>query len=275
MNKRNENNQGYKKTKVGWIPISWKSVTFKDACRTIMDGTRFSPKSKSGVYRYITSKNIRYGYFDLSQCSYISAQEHDFIYKRCPVKKGQVLLTKDGAQTGNACINILDEKFSLLSSVAVLDGKRDILENNYLLHWVLSPFGQFRIKSEMVGQAITRSTLQTIEGLSLPIPPLPEQKKIAEILSTWDTAIEQVRKLIDAKKRLKKALMQQLLTGKIRLPNFTALATEEKRAPDGWREMRLSQAFERVQRTTTSNIKDVLSITAKVGFVQQKDKFSR
>jgi len=204
MSKRNENRPGYKKTKVGWIPISWKALKFKDACRTIMDGTHFSPKSKSGVYRYITSRNIRYGYFDLSQCSYISEEEHDFIYKRCSVKKGDVLLTKDGAQTGNACINILDEQFGLLSSVAVLDGKKDILKNDYLLHWVLSPYGQFRIKSEMAGQAITRLTLQTIESLFLPLPPLPEQKKIAEILSTWDVAIEQTRKLIDAKKHRKK-----------------------------------------------------------------------
>ena len=53
-----------------------------------------------------------------------------------------------------------------------------------------------------------------------PLSSIQEQKKIAEILSTWDTAIELVRKLIDSKRRLKKALMQQLLTGNKRLPSF-------------------------------------------------------
>ena len=52
------------------------------------------------------------------------------------------------------------------------------------------------------------------------VPPLPEQNKIAEILSTWDEAIEQTRALIAAAKRRKKALMHQLLTGKWRLPGF-------------------------------------------------------
>ena len=53
------------------------------------------------------------------------------------------------------------------------------------------------------------------------LPPLPEQKKIARILSTWDKAIETVEKLIENSQQQKKALMQQLLTGKKRLPGFS------------------------------------------------------
>jgi type I restriction enzyme S subunit len=51
-------------------------------------------------------------------------------------------------------------------------------------------------------------------GLNIPLPFVPVQKKIADVLSTWDAAIEQTHRLIDAKKRRKKGLMQQLLTGK-------------------------------------------------------------
>jgi type I restriction enzyme S subunit len=70
-------------------------------------------------------------------------------------------------------------------------------------------------------------------------PPLPEQKKIAKILSTWDAAIEQTRKLIDAKKRRKKALMQQLLTGKKRLPGFK----------EGWKSYRLKNLLKQIVRS--------------------------
>ena len=52
------------------------------------------------------------------------------------------------------------------------------------------------------------------------LPPLAEQKKIAGILGTWDRAIAQTEALVAAKQKLKKGLMQQLLTGKQRLPNF-------------------------------------------------------
>ena len=56
--------------------------------------------------------------------------------------------------------------------------------------------------------------------LNAPTPPLPEQRKIADILSTWDDALTQLDALIEAQERRKKALMQQLLTGQTRLPGF-------------------------------------------------------
>jgi len=60
-----------------------------------------------------------------------------------------------------------------------------------------------------------------MENISILLPPLPEQKKIAAILSTWDRAIEGTEKLLANSQQQKKALMQQLLTGKKRLPGFT------------------------------------------------------
>ena len=60
-----------------------------------------------------------------------------------------------------------------------------------------------------------------INNLKIPLPPLPEQKKIADCLSTWDVAIEKQNALINALTQRKKALMQQLLTGKKRLPGFS------------------------------------------------------
>src|SRR5690606_24677335 len=59
-----------------------------------------------------------------------------------------------------------------------------------------------------------------VKSFLIPLPPLPEQRRIAEVLSTWDSAIEQTERLIDAKQRRKKALMQQLLTGKKRFAEF-------------------------------------------------------
>ena len=57
----------------------------------------------------------------------------------------------------------------------------------------------------------------TLKALKVPVPPLPEQQKIAKILSTWDKAISTTERLIENSTQQKKALMQQLLTGKRRL----------------------------------------------------------
>ena len=67
-----------------------------------------------------------------------------------------------------------------------------------------------------------------INNLKIPLPPLPEQKKIADCLSTWDVAIEKQSALINALTDRKKALMQQLLTGKKRLPGFSGEWKEVK-----------------------------------------------
>ena len=70
-------------------------------------------------------------------------------------------------------------------------------------------------------QAVPIINKKTFSNVSILLPPLPEQKKIAAILSTWDRAIEGTEKLLANSQQQKKALMQQLLTGKKRLPGFT------------------------------------------------------
>ena len=110
----------------------WSKSKISDATEYLVDGTHFSPKSTDGEFKYITSKNIRNEGLDLNNISYISKDEHESIFKRCKVQFGDILLTKDGANTGNCCLNTLNEEFSLLSSVAVLRGKKDSFNNNFL-----------------------------------------------------------------------------------------------------------------------------------------------
>ena len=68
---------------------------------------------------------------------------------------------------------------------------------------------------------VPQLTIPQVQRYKILLPPLAEQEKIAEILSCWDEGIEKLSALIEKKKIQKKALMQQLLTAKIRLPGFT------------------------------------------------------
>ena len=189
------------------FPSDWQCTFFANALSVLKDGTHFSPQKFGGCFPYVTSKNIRMGRLDLSDLEYIPDDEHMRIFSSSPVAPGDVLLTKDGARTGNACINTLQEEISLLSSVAYLRGISGVLSNEYLLQWLLSPRMQFVIRSEMAGQAITRLTLKTIGTFPIILPPLPEQKAIADLLSTWDQAIEKLEALIRAKERRYKWLL--------------------------------------------------------------------
>ncbi|WP_158335968.1 restriction endonuclease subunit S [Campylobacter concisus] len=81
------------------------------------------------------------------------------------------------------------------------------------------------------GSGVPTLNRNDIHAQTIPLPPLDEQEKIAEILSTWDEAINLTINLIESKKQFKKALMQNLLTAKIRFLQFK----------DEWRETKLSE----------------------------------
>lgn len=98
----------------------------------------------------------------------------------------------------------------------------------------------------------------TLEKLPLLLPPTVEQKKIAQILSTWDKAITTTEQLLANSQQQKKALMQQLLTGKRRLPGFYG----------EWKESELGEVFS--ERVDTGNDDlPLLSITANEGVIHR------
>ena len=87
------------------------------------------------------------------------------------------------------------------------------------------------LKKKATGISVLGISKSNLLNLKIPIPPLDEQEKIAEILSTWDEAINLTINLIENKKQFKKALMQNLLTAKIRFPQFK----------DEWKETKLGE----------------------------------
>ncbi len=209
--------QGCKQTEIGIIPEDWKVNTLLEICIKIQDGTHFSPSLGGNDYLYITSKNIGRGVLNISDAERIDSLQHRKIYSRCDVKKGDILLTKDGVNTGNAALNHLDEEFSLLSSVAFLRFDTKKYEPKYFLQQILSSDGQNRIKELMSGNAITRLTLEKIRILQFSVPELDEQKAIAQILSDMDAEIAGLEQKRDKYKAIKQGMMQELLTGKTRL----------------------------------------------------------
>ena len=209
---------GCKQTDSGMIPEDWGVVSAFEACSKIQDGTHFSPRSGGHDYLYVTSKNVRFGHLDLSTAGWIDTAQHRAIYQRCDIKKGDLLLTKDGANTGNAALNTLAEEFSLLSSVAFLRFNPSKHCAAYFLQQVLTWQGQRQIQDAMAGNAITRLTLEKIHKLRFPVPPTKaEQEAIAAILSDMDDDIAAVEEKLTKARRIKQGMMQELLTGRTRL----------------------------------------------------------
>lgn len=158
---------------------NWQEVALSEVCSLITDGTHHSPPNGgSGDFKYITAKNIKASGLDLRDLTYVSADVHDEIYRRCPPEKGDVLYIKDGVTTGIATINTLDEPFSMLSSVALLKPLREALSPSFLSHWLNSPSTFTAMTGSMTGSAIRRLVLRQIRETRLLLPPLPEQHRI-------------------------------------------------------------------------------------------------
>ncbi|MCU7939704.1 MAG: restriction endonuclease subunit S [gamma proteobacterium symbiont of Bathyaustriella thionipta] len=137
---------------------------------------------------------------------------------------------------------------------------KDDLSIDYLFHYMLGPsFYKIAVSMSMrTGMPkINRSDLNNVPIL---VPPLEIQKKIAQILSTWDKAISTTESLIENSQQQKKSLMQQLLTGKKRSPVFEA----------EWKAYRLGDLFTERVETNCENL-PLLSITAERGVIHQNE----
>lgn len=181
------------------IDPAWPLVKLGEVCERIMDGTHYSPENgEAGAKLYVTAKNIKENGIDLSSVTYITEDAHRSIYGKCPVQYGDVLYIKDGATAGVATINTLDEEFSLLSSVAVMRGRKTQLSNNYLYYYLNSDSGKRNMLQYVGGVAITRLTLTKLNNVVIPLPPIDLQQQIAGQLDAERMQVQGCRELITA-----------------------------------------------------------------------------
>ncbi len=126
-----------------------------------------------------------------------------------------VLINKDGAQTGKVGLYQAPNNFPacINEHLFLLRGRRHLIDQKYLYYSLLSQAVQQQIRSQISGSAQPGLKSGFIKGIIADIPrSLPEQTKIAGVLSTVDRAIEQSEALIAKQQRIKTGLMQDLLT---------------------------------------------------------------
>ncbi|MCD4670080.1 MAG: restriction endonuclease subunit S [Actinomycetia bacterium] len=217
MKDRNENRPGYRKTKAGWIPGVWDYIRFDCVFQRIRDEVIVKPEQE---------------YFEIGIRSHGKGIFHKPAVQGSALGNKSVFWVHQNALVFNivfaweqavSVTSTTESGFIASHRFPMYVPKSKKVSNEYIYYFFLSDNGKHLLSLASPGGAGRNRTLgqKRIASTLIPLPPLPEQIMIAEILSTWDEAIEQTRKLIEAKKRRKKALMQQLLTGKKRLPGFS------------------------------------------------------
>ena len=141
-------------------------------------------------------------------------------HKKYLLTKGDIVVALTRPTLGNklkvARLN-RDSDISLLNQRVAKIVCKESADSEFTFQVLRSDQFAFRINVGLLGTDPPNLSVKVLEDFTIPVPPLPEQRKIAKILSTWDKAISTTELLIDNSKQQKKALMQQLLTGKKRL----------------------------------------------------------
>jgi type I restriction enzyme S subunit len=280
---RNENRPGYKKTKVGWIPEEWECIPL-GGLAVVQTGLAKNRRDykKPVSLPYLRVPNVQDGFLDLKEIKNITLEEHDV--KRYLLRYEDVLFTEGGDfdKLGRGTIwkGEIDPCLHQNHVFAVRCNKSRLLPS-FLSAVASGPFGKkyFVLSSKQSTNLASINSTQ-LKKFPIPFPPFAEQKKIAEILSTWDAAIEQTRKLIEVKKRCKKALMQQLLTGKNCLPGFATTGDREEHRffdlPADWKCSRIREVAEECSERNTQRDKiTVLSCSKHFGFVESSEYFGK
>jgi type I restriction enzyme, S subunit len=170
--------------------------------------------------RIIQLQNIGDGEFLDNYKIYTSDKKADELLS-CNIYPGEIILSKMGDPVARGCFIPNEDKRYLMASdgIRVLpDSSR--VDSFYLLSFI--NYSIFRTEAVKISTGSTRQRigLDDLKSIKIPLPPIPEQKAIAQVLSTADAAIHTTEKIIAQKVLRKKWLMQQLLTGKKRLKGF-------------------------------------------------------
>lgn len=250
------------------LPNEWEVVQLKalvDTKRTIRYGIvqpgeydqngRFMIRGQDYSFGWVEPENI----FKVSDIVEIK-------YKNARLKGGDIVLTIVGAGTGTVAVvpDWLDGAncTQTTARIAIDPLKADSM---FCYFYLSSYLGKKLVYKNIKGGAQPGLNCGDIENFEIILPTLIEQKAISKVISTANAAIHSTEKLIAQKELRKKWLMQQLLTGRIRLKGF------EK----NWKENKLGDLFKRITRKNDEGNTNVVTISAQRGFVKQIDFFNK
>ncbi len=218
--------KGYKNSSLGIIPKEWEVKRLGEVC-TFLDSQRIPIKDADrgkmqGKYPYYGASGI---------IDYVN----DYIFD-----DDLILLGEDGA---NIIMRSTPLAF-LVSGKVWINNHAHVLKtkSGFSRYYVCNYLESLSYDKYNTGTAQPKLNREVCDKIPVLLPPEEEQNRISELLTTWDTAIEKQSELIEKLKLRKRALMQQLLTGKKRLPGFRG----------EWKEVKLGDVSNFLRNNTLS-----------------------
>ena len=217
-----EESSGYKMTELGLIPSDWEFVPVSELAKDMADGP-FGSNLKKEHYtsdpqtRIIQLSNIGENGWEDENTKYTTF-EHAKTIARCIVPKEESILVAKMMPAGRAIICPKKEKQYVLGSDVIRITANEKLNSKYFVYASKSDAYLKQISDNTQGSTRQRTSISKLRKILILLPSLAEQTAIANVLSDMDAEISALETKLAKYRTLKTGMMQQLLTGKVRLP---------------------------------------------------------
>lgn len=255
--------KGYKDSPLGIIPREWQVKRLGDIADITSGTTPLRANSKyynGGVIPWVKTTDLNNGILYETEEKVSKEAVEKTSLKILP--KGTVLVAMYGGfrQIGRTALLGIDATINQALSALMC---KSTVESSFVLAWLNCQVNYWK-RFAASSRKDPNITGNEVAKFPILIPSKEEQGCIVGVLSLWDTAIEKQSELIEKLKLRKRALMQQLLTGKKRLPGFSG----------EWKEVKLGDVFDERNETNRDDL-PLLSITGEKGVIYQSDSDKR
>ena len=218
-----EMKSGYKMTEVGVIPEDWEVKNVSESClikaRIGWQGLKKSEYMSSGDYLLITGTDFDNGQVNWKSCAYVSKARYEQD-SNIKIRPQDILISKDGTIGKVAYLGMIPKAGTLNSGIFVIRANDRKIDQVFLSKIFMSFYFEEFLNRLVAGSTINHLYQKDFVKFCFPLPNSEEQVAIAAALSDVDSLISALTKKIEKKKTIRQGLVQQLLTGKKRLPGF-------------------------------------------------------
>lgn len=229
--------RGYKYTESGYIPEEWSQHSVIDVIKEMTDyvaaGSFESLRNNVKVYDtpeyaiYVRLFDLRLGLGHPSQ-KYVNKNSYNFLSKS-NLYGNEILIANIGANVGEVFLMPSNIGYATIApNMIILRSDDKNVRFDYLFYYLRSSVGQRKLFEQIAGSGHPKLNKTDLKRVAVIVPPLSEQEAIAEALSDADALIESLDALIAKKRAIRQGAMQDLLSGRKRLPGFSGEWTTKR-----------------------------------------------
>ncbi len=218
------------------IPVGWSETSLDEICSKVTDGSHQSPKSLKGGLPMLSVKDMGDLGFDIKNSKKISRSDfNNLVRQGCKPEINDVLIAKDGSVLKHIFAVKKEINAVLLSSIAIVRPIPQKIVPEFLVYTLVNPrFKKYILNNFLSGSGVPRIVLKDFKKIEFIIPPLPEQKAIAKVLTAFDDKIE----LLQAQNKTLETMAQTIFKewfGKYQIGDDL---------PEGWRVGEFGELFD-------------------------------